>query len=120
MKAYIIHDKDYYLSYSEVVFAETRGKAIADALGLEIFEGYFFTDLRAKREPALDKHYRGHWCMDWDNPQDRLALVRELDLSCAEDFFDPADCATCIAADFCSRYESYLIEEKDGDGDAEN
>lgn len=115
MKAYIIHDKDWYIPYAEVVFAETRGKAIAYALGLESFEDFQYTDLRARRESVLDKYYRGRWHMEWDDMEDRFILVKALDLYCDDDYFDPDECRTCSAKDICSKYADYQKEEQGGE-----
>ena len=112
MKAYIIHDKDFVIPYAEVVFAESRGKAIAAALNLESFEDFRFTDLRASRESSLDKHYRGRWHMEWDDMTDRLALVKEIDLYCDEEYFDPDECEKCLAKEICSRYAEWMEEQE--------
>ena len=57
MKAYEIYDKKRYADYAVIVFAETRGKAIASAIGTDEFPKYDwdFTELRATRIPKLDK-----------------------------------------------------------------
>ncbi len=118
MKAYVISDKGGYLDYVLVVFAETKGKAISSALGTEEFPKYDwnFTDLRARRIPELDKAYRGRWRMDWDDDEDRLAFVRDAHCYCNDDCFDPDDCVSCVGKEYCSRYEEYLEEEQEGDG----
>ena len=115
MKAYAVFDKDGWPPYSEVVFAETRSKAISTALhntDLSL-EGCDYIDLRARRKPMLDKYYRGRSAMDWDNDDDRLAMVRDAGYVCDDDFFDPDECAKCAGKDYCSKYEEYQDEERD-------
>lgn len=115
MKAYVIKDRTGYCEYVLVVFAETRGKAISIALGTDEFPrcDYDFTQLKATRIHVLDKAYRGKMWMDWDDPIDRLALVRDVGFHCNEDSFYPDECKRCAAKDYCSRYEEYLDEESD-------
>lgn len=117
MKAYAVDDRQGYSEYSVVVFAESRGKAIVAALGTDEFPyaDWSYTELRAIRNPELDKYYQGRQCMDWDNPDDRLAMVRDGGYHCAEDAFYPDDCAKCSGKDYCSRYEEYLEEEAETD-----
>ena len=43
--------------------------------------------------------------MDWNNPYDRLAMVRDDGYHCNDDSFDPDDCAKCSGKEYCSRYE---------------
>lgn len=116
MKAWIVSDRKGYSDFDIIVFAETRGKAIALAIGTDEFPKYdwSFTELYARREQVLDGAYRGSWRMEWDNDSDRLAMVKLCGFYCNEDAFDPDDCKTCSGKDYCSRYEEYLEEEKDG------
>ena len=115
MKAWYVTDKDGYADYAIIVFAETKGKAVSLAIGTDEFPKYDwdFTELRARREPALDGAYRGSWRMEWDNDDDRLAMVRWGGYYCGDDAFDPDDCEHCVAKDDCSKYEEYLEEEKE-------
>lgn len=118
MKAYVVSDRKGYSDWIVVVFAESRGKAIVAALDTDEFPygDWSYTELRAIRKPEFDKHYRGNWRMDWDNPDDRLAMVRAGGYYCDDDSFDPDDCAKCSGKDYCSRYEEYLDEERETDG----
>ena len=118
MKAWYVTDRKGYSDYAIIVFAETRGKAIASAIGTDEFPKYdwYFTELFARREPALDGAYRGAWRMEWDNDDDRLAMVRWGGFHCDDDSFDPDYCAKCSGKDYCSRYEEYLDEEVETDG----
>ena len=115
MKAWYVMDKNGYAEYAVIVFAETKGKAVSLAIGTEEFPKYDwdFTELRARREPALDGAYRGAWRMEWDNDADRLAMVKWGGYYCGDDVFDPDDCVRCVAKDCCSKYADYLEEEED-------
>lgn len=114
MKAYRISDKEGYSDYIIIAFAETRGKAISSAIGTDEFPKYEwdFTELRARRVPALDNAYHGNWRMEWDDDIDRLAMVRDAGYYCDDDAFDPDDCNQCVGKEYCSRYEEYLEEER--------
>jgi len=106
MKAYVIHDLKDYADCSTVVFAETSGKAKAIAICTEAFEGCEFTEISARRVPALDKHYRGKKEMDWFDPDDRVAMVKEANFTCSYEF-DIKDmrCESCPAKQWCERRE---------------
>ena len=105
MKAYTVTDKREYM-YSTVVFAETRGKAIALAMHTDACEDCEFTDILARRIPALDKYYRGRNEMDWFDAQDRIAMVRDGNYSCSYEVdVELKDCKECPAHECCERYE---------------
>jgi len=118
MKAYAVNDREGYSEFIVVVFAESRGKAIVAALSTDEFPSgdWSYTELRAIRKPEFDKCYRGNWRMEWDNPDDRLAMVRDGGYCCDEDSFNPDDCMKCSGKDYCSRYKEYLDEEIETDG----
>ena len=106
IKAYRCQEE--WMGYSTVIFAETAGKARyialrSDALG----EDNEFKDIRVRRIPTLDGFYKGRSEMDWDDPEDRLAMVREAGYMCDEDGFDPDECTKCSAQGYCSRWEMY-------------
>ncbi len=117
MKAYVVSDRQGYEDYIVITFAESRGKAIAAALGTNEFSfgDWSYTELRAIRRPDLDKYYRGHTQMDWDDPEDRLAMVKDGGYYCNDDSFDPDECEKCSGKEYCSRYEEYLLEYGDQD-----
>lgn len=102
MKAYIVTDK-YECEYSTVVFAETRGKAIALAQHTDACEDVPFTDITAHRAPQLDKYYRGKYEMDWFNADDRIAMCKDAGFHCADEVREP-ECVECPAKDYCDRY----------------
>lgn len=113
MKAYKVRDREGYSEYSMVVFAETRGKAISYALGTDEFPKYEwdYTQLKAERIPVLDKYYRGYRTMDWDNMQDRVAMVKEAGFQCDDEYADIDECKNCEAKEYCGEYE-YLQEQQ--------
>ena len=81
-----------------------------------------YTDMRIKRSKKLDKYYRGVSMMDWENPEDRLAMVKELNYCCAYSIpIEKLDCANCSAKDCCSRSpyktESVCSTEEETDND---
>ena len=105
MKAYKISDLKGYADYSTVVFAETSGKAKAIAIHTDAFEDYEFTEISARRIPKLDKYYRGLDEMDWFDPDDRVALVKEANFFCSyEDDIEDLRCEDCPAKQWCERY----------------
>ena len=115
MKAYVIHDRGGYSDYSVVVFAESHGKAKAAALGTDEFPSsdWDYTELSARRLPALDKYYHGQWMMDWDNMEERLALVKEAGFRCDPDYAELDDCKDCKAKEWCGTYESMMEDAKE-------
>ena len=109
MKAYIIQDLKGYADYSTVVFAETSGKAKAIAIKTDAFNDYEFTEISARRVPALDKYYHGLDEMDWFDPDDRVALVKEANFFCSyEDDIEDLRCEDCPAKKWCERCEMQL------------
>ena len=101
MKAYIVSDRNGDEGISSVIFAETRGKALAYAVYMDSWCDYGFTGLRAKRCKELDKYYRGEPEMDWFDEGDRIAMVREAGFRCSDDF-GCMDGMACPAYDWCS------------------
>lgn len=104
MKAYRVTDEEACENYATVVFAETRSQAKTEAMATDACEDARYIDIRATRIPELDKEYRGHTEMDWEDPQDRIALVK-CGWSCHPDYWDPSDCERCPAADWCDLYQ---------------
>lgn len=104
MKAWLVGEKDE--SYATVVFAETRGKARALALYTECCEGADFCDIKANRQPQMDKYYTpGKTEMDWFIAKDRIALVKDCGFICDPDSREWEDCETCPAKQFCDGAE---------------
>ena len=87
LKAWLVREKDEFAA--TVVFAETRGKAKAIARYTDACEDVPYTRIEATRMPEADKHYRkGKVELDWNDPSDRIALVRDCGFRCDYDAFD--------------------------------
>jgi len=109
MKAWLVKERDAF--YAAVVFAETRGKARALAQTTDACEDVPFCDIEVRRMPDADKCYReGKSKMDWQNPDDRLVLVRDCGFVCDYDAFFSGDCATCSGREVCDQREGYRKE----------
>ena len=107
MKAFAINEKGNE-SYTHVVFADTRTEAIRYAM--ENCGGDFadvaYTDMRAHMEPKLDAFENGRREMDWNNMEDRVAMVREAGFTCGREIGIKLErCESqCAAYEWCSRY----------------
>ena len=56
--------------------------------------------------PQADKYYKeGKWHLDWDNPQDRIALVKDCGFYCDRDCWEFANCEVCSAKEYCDYYQ---------------
>lgn len=109
MKAWLVREKDEFCA--TVVFADTRGKAKAIALETECCEDASFTDIEVRRVPQMDKYHEdGKRVMCWENPQDRVALVRDCGFVCDYDALYSGDCECCSAKGYCDQY----ADRKDG------
>lgn len=110
MKAWIVSTE--YEFYALVIFAETRGKARYIALHTDEFEDNKFCDIEVRRVPHIDKYYKeGKVVMDWENPKDRIALVKECGFHC--EYVELDECETCPAKKYCYAYQDYVNEEGD-------
>ena len=115
MKAWLVSRNDEWCS--TVVFAETRGKAKSYVLGTENFEDVDYCELDVRRAKQMDKYYvEGKREMDWFNPKDRIALVKDCSFMCDREFLEREDCEVCSANEFCDDYQDYLTE-KGGESD---
>lgn len=96
-----------------VVFAETRGKAHLIAMRTECCEGAEWNDVRVVRCSEMDKRYHGFSEMEWDDPEDRIVLVKECGWHCQPDWLDMEDdCKRCPAAEWCDYYKDWLAENE--------
>lgn len=110
MKAWLVSGTEEWCS--TVIFAETRGKARYIALHTDTFEDCEFCDLEVRRAPQIDKYYKkGKVEMDWENPKDRIALVKECDFRCHPAYLEWEDCESCPAKKYCDTYKDHLTEE---------
>ena len=122
IKAYEVFDRQRYEPYSIIVFAESRGKAVSLGYGTEEYPtcDWDFTQLTAHRSPAFDKYYaEGKWRMEWEDDADRIAMI-ECGYYCDDDSFDPDYCESCSGKDICPKYEEYLEEEAEEDGEQDD
>ena len=110
MKAYKISDLKGYCEYSIVVFAETSGKAKSIAIHTDAFNDYDYTEISARRVPALDKYYRGLDEMDWYDNADRIAMVKEAGFRCDPETWEEEDCLRCPAKEWCEVGECEMAE----------
>ena len=102
MKAWTV--SDYKGEYgSEIVFAETRGKAKKLCYRTDNFDDVEWTELRARRFPQYDKYYDGKQKVDfWFDDEHRVRLVRDFGWSCV-DPFEPY-CEDCPAKHWCKAW----------------
>ncbi|MBO5449788.1 MAG: hypothetical protein J5994_10765 [Ruminococcus sp.] len=102
MKAWIAGVKDEF--GKTVVFSETRGKAKSIALTTDVCEDADYCDIEVHRLPQADHCYKnGKTEMDWNDPADRLILVRDFGFYC--EYVDPDKCKHCCAREFCEEYQ---------------
>ena len=101
MKAWICRDKLESFG-STVVFAETAGKARYRAMNTDCCEDVPFTEISVRRFKEMDSQFRGHTEMDWDDHDDRRALV-EYGWKC----WEPSEwmCESCWCRDICTHVD---------------
>lgn len=99
MKAYKVWDCQRHEYGSTIVFAESRGKAKSIATRLETFDDSNFVDIRVNRCERADGLYKGNKEIDWDDPDTRLVLVRDLGWYCYDE-----DCEECVTKEYCLEY----------------
>ena len=110
MKAWLVTAKEE--CNNTVVFAETRGKARSIAMSTDCCEDEDFLDIEVRRAPQIDKYYKkGKVEMDWENPKDHIALVKELNFRCDYSYLEWEDCESCPAKKYCDDYQDHLTEE---------
>lgn len=101
MKAWLVRKKDRL--YATIVFAETRGKAKSLAMWTDCCFNAEFFDIEVYRQPQMDKYYiDGKKEMDWCDPKDRIALVKDCGFSCEYD--QENECDDCLAKSYCDIY----------------
>lgn len=103
MKGWIANDKNCDCG-SEIIFADTRGKAIAKALGRDNLEDLDFTDIRVHRLPEIDGMENAEPTDNyWLNDDIRLILVKQYDWACYEPEY--SDCDNCVAKQYCHYFD---------------
>lgn len=108
MKAWLVREKGEFIA--TVVFAETRGKAKVVAMRTEACEDVDFCNIEVRRQPQMDKYYvEGKTEMDWFNPNDRIALVKECGFYCED--IGLKWCEECPAKEYCEDYQDLVGSE---------
>ena len=105
MKAYKAYDDKNCEGYSTVVYAENATQAKLTALRTDACEDAEYIDIRVKRYPLMDALYKGSSEVDWCDPEQRIALVKEYGWECLEPEYE--DCEDCPAREWCGAYERY-------------
>lgn len=104
MKAWCVSDKNCECG-TEIVFAETAGKAKSLCMYDDTFDDLEWTDLRVQRFKKYDKYYiPGIEKLDaWHDDKHRVRLVRDFGWHCIEPYWD--ECKECPAREWCDRSE---------------
>lgn len=108
MKAYEI--EDIQNGTSRIIFATSMSSAKYKAFvyaNETNFMAYLY-DIKARRCKEADSQCKGREFMEWNNPDDRLFLVKELGWTCVDEPCD--DCTYCVAHEFCDLGMNYIEE----------
>lgn len=99
MKAWIVFDA--YGEYgSEIVYAETRGRAKSLCMNDDTFDDCDFRTLRARRFKDYDQYYTGEAKPDfWFDEEHRVRLVRDYGWHCFDGY--GGYCEQCPAKEWC-------------------
>lgn len=63
---------------------------------------YGIMEEECRRMKEADKYYRpGKSELDWENPEDRIAMVKDCGFTCDLDAQSVNECAQCSAKEFC-------------------
>ena len=96
-----------YSDYEEscvVVFADTRNKARKYIKETEEFDYYDYIEVKPRRLGCIDYLDKPDgYVMDWNNQEDRLALVKHIYSCCLPDIND--ECKSCCAKELCNKYK---------------
>ena len=110
MKAYKAWDETAVETYMIIAFAENASEAKKIAFWSdELGDDVEWIGIRVKRVPELDHMAKGRSTMDWEDPEDRIALAK-LGWTCYPDYIDPDDCRKCPAKDWCDYYNDIVKE----------
>lgn len=97
-----------------VVFAETRGKAKLLSMKTDACEDADFINIEARRMKAADRYYKeGKTELEWNDPADRLVLVKECGFTCDYDAFGIGECEGCSAQEYCEHYKDLNTESEE-------
>lgn len=93
-----------------VVWAETASKARKIAYDeISRYDDLAYTDVRVKRLPKMDLMYKGEEVADWNDPEIRVALVKEYGWYCSEPCY--SECKTCPAKNYCEYWAEGMVGE---------
>lgn len=105
MKAWLVKEKDEFSA--TVVFAENRNKAKQIAMSTDACDGVEYINIEARRLLIADSQYiEGKTEMDWNDPDDRLFLIKECGFYCAYDNRD--NCDECLGKHYCKMCQDEL------------
>lgn len=102
MKAYLAWDCDSGENVQIIVFADNRQEAKKIAFTHEIFEDSEYINVRVRRYPEADTLYKGECVADWNDPETRIFLVKNLSWTCAEHI--DSFCKVCPANEYCELF----------------
>lgn len=109
IKAWMVRERDEF--YATVVFAETREKARVVAQWTATCCGAKYIDIEVYRCKNADKYYReGKVELDWNDPADRIALVKDCGFTCL--YVEPYMCELCSAKEYCDKYQEELFHDE--------
>ena len=112
LKAWKVIDK-WYDCGTNIVFAETRAKATYLALNsCDEYMDCNWTDMRVTRFPEYDKYYEGKFIVDWEDPKQRIILVKEFGWHCWPEMYPDQECETCPAKEWCDLWQEYQEDLK--------
>ena len=101
-KAWVCSDLE--CGITEVVFADTIGKAKSYFKNMDAFYDYEFCELKPYRLKSLDYLDKPDgYVMDFLKDEDRIPMVRDAGFYCTE--VDRQLCEECCAKEWCSAYE---------------
>ena len=87
---------------------------ISYTMRTEACEDVDFCNIEVRRQPQMDKYYfEGKTEMDWFNPDDRIALVKECGFYC--EYVELEWCEKCPAKEYCGHYQDYIESEAQED-----
>ena len=103
MKGWVVSDNNGEYG-SDIVYADTAGKARALCMWDDVFGDCEWTDLRVHRFKDYDQYYDGNNKPDlWHEDEHRIRLVRDYGWSCLEK--DWSYCEDCPARQYCLEEE---------------
>ena len=109
MKAWLVKDPNEF--EAAIIFASTRNKARYLALNNPVCEDCTYTTVWCRRIPIADRDVEEGSELDWENPEDRLFLVKDCGFAC--EYVEPYECRKCSAKEYCGIYLDAVEEYGD-------